>query len=231
MAGQSAFDKQQVQQSSQTEGSGLLEHLNLPPVVIRFIKRNKKNLQRGIIAVVTVVICLSLYNSYRSSRIQKASAALAVAMQTVEPERHEALLGVAVDFSGTPSARWAKAELAHEQMKAGNFKKAAEQYGAVRKKTRNSDPLFALLTFGLAQANEAAGLFEGAIVEYQALQKIAGYEREGVAGLARIYEFQGEVKQALDVYEGYFATFTGQSPDDPAKAEVEEKIARLKAMQ
>lgn len=231
MAGQSAFDKQQVQQSSQGEGSGLLEHLNLPPVVIRFIKRNKKNLQRGIIAVVTVVVCLSLYSSYRSSRIQKASAALAVAMQAVEPQRHESLLSVTADFSGTPSAHWAMAELAHEQMKAGNFKEAAEQYEAVRKKTKTSDPLFALLTFGLAQANEAAGLFEGAIVEYQALQKIAGYEREGVTGLARIYEFQGEVKQALDVYEGYLATLIAQSPDDPARAEIEEKIARLKAMQ
>ena len=231
MAGQSAFDKQQVQQSSQSEDSGLLEHLNLPPVVIRFIKRNKKNLQRGIIAVVTVVVCLSLYSSYRSSRIQKASAALAVAMQAVEPQRHESLLSVAVDFSGTPSAHWAMAELAHEQMKAGNFKEAADQYGDVRKKTKTTDPLFALLTFGLAQADEAAGTFEGAIVEYQALQKIAGYEREGVTGLARIYEFQGEVKQALDVYEGYLATLIAQIPDDPARAEIEEKIARLKAMQ
>ena len=231
MAGQSAFDKQQVQQSSQSEGSGLLEHLNLPPVVIRFLKKNKKNLQIGIITVVAVVVSLTLYSSYRSSRIQKASAALAVAMQAAQPERHESLLGMAADFSGTPSAHWANAELAHEQMKAGNFKEAAEQYGAVREKISGSDPLFALLTYGLAQANEAAGLFDSAIIEYKALQKINGYEREGVTGMARIYEFQGETKQALEVYEEYQATFTGQGQNDPAKLEVDEKIARLKAMQ
>jgi predicted negative regulator of RcsB-dependent stress response len=231
MAGQSAFDSHQVQQSSHSEGSGLLEHLNLPPVVIRYIKKNKRNLQIGVVAVLAVVTCTILYDSYQSNRIQKASAALAVAMQAAEPERHEALIGVAADFSGTPSEYWANAELAHEQMKAGKFKEAAEQYGAVRKKISGSDPLFALLTFGLAQANEAAGTFDAAIIEYKALQKIEGYEREGVTGLARIYESQGELKQALNVYEEYQATFTGKSQDDPAKAELEEKIARLKAMQ
>lgn len=231
MAEQSAFDKQQIQQSSHSEGSGLLEHLNLPPVVIRFIKKNKRNLQIGVVAVVVVVVCLTLYSSYRSSRIQKAAAALAVAMQAAEPERHKALIDLAADFSGTPSAHWANAELAHELMKGGKFKEAAEQYEAVRKKTSSSDPLFALLTFALAQANEAAGLVEAAILEYKALQKIEGFEGEGFTGLARIYEFQGDVKKALDIYEEYLLTFTGQSQNDPVKAGIDEKIARLKALQ
>ncbi len=231
MARQSAFDIQQIQQSSQGDGNGLLEHLNLPPAVIRFIKKNKKNLQIAVIAVVAVVVCWTLYSSYRSNRIQKGSAALAMAMQAPEAERPEALLTVATDFSGTPSAQWANTELAHDQMKAGKYKEAAEQYGAVRKKVSASNPLFALLTFGLAQAHEAAKAFEAAITEYQSLQKIQGYEREGVAGLGRIYEFQGEQKKALDVYESYQATFTGENQSDPAKAEVDEKIARLKAMQ
>ncbi|MEK6201584.1 MAG: tetratricopeptide repeat protein [Desulfobulbaceae bacterium] len=231
MAGQSAFDRQQIQQDSHSEGSGLLEHLNLPPVVIRFIKKNKRKLQIGVVAVLTVVTCSILYDSYRSNRIQKASAALAVAMQTAEPERHNALVGVAADFSGTPSAHWARVELAHEQMKEGKFKEAAEQYGAVRKKISTSDPLFALLTFGLAQANESAGLVEAANLEYKALQKIEGYEGEGFTGLARIYESQGEMKQARDVYEEYLLTLSDQGQNDPVKAKVEEKIARLKAMQ
>lgn len=231
MAGQSAFDKQQIQESSHSEGSGLLEHLNLPPVVIRFVKKNKKSLQIGSIVVAVVVISLTLYSSYRSKRIQNASTALAVAMQTAVPERHKALVAVATDFAGTPSAHWAKAELAHELMKDGKFKEAAEQYGIVRKKINTSDPLFALLTFGLAQANEAAGSFDAAILEYKAMQKIVGYEREGFSGLARIYEAQGNVKQALVVYEEYLSTFTGQNQNDPAKVAVDEKIARLKAIQ
>lgn len=231
MAGQSAFDNKQIQESSHSEGSGLLEHLNLPPVVIRFIKKNKKSLQIGAAVVVVLVIGLTLYSSYRSSRIQQASAALAVAMQAAEPERHKALVGVAADFSGTPSAHWANAELAHGLMKEGKFKEAAQQYGAVRKKISTSDPLFALLTYGLAQANEGAALFEGAILEYKALQKIEGYEGEGFTGLARIYESQGNMKEALAVYEEYLATFTGQNQNDPAKIAVDEKVARLKAMQ
>ncbi|MFH2124067.1 MAG: tetratricopeptide repeat protein [Pseudomonadota bacterium] len=231
MAGQSAFDKQQIQESSHSDTSGLLEHLNLPPVFIRFVKRNKKNLQIGTIVVVVVVISLTLYSSYRSNRIQKASTALSVAMQTAEPERHKALVAVTTDFSGTPSAQWAKAELAHELMKAGKFKEAAEQYGAVRKKINASDPLFALLTFGLAQANEAAGIFDAAILEYKALRQIEGYEGEGFTGMARVYEAQKDIKQALAVYEEYLSTFTGQNQNDPAKIAVDEKIARLKALQ
>jgi predicted Zn-dependent protease len=152
-------------------------------------------------------------------------------MQAVEPERHKALVGVVADFSGTPSAHWANAELAHGLMKEGKFKEAAEQFGAVRKKISDSDPLFALLTFGLAQANEAAGLFDPAILEYKALQKIEGYEGEGFTGLARIYESQGNMKQALSVYEEYLATFSGQNQNNPDKIAVDEKVARLKAMQ
>lgn len=231
MAGQSAFDKQQLQEISHSEGSGLLEHLNLPPVVIRFIKKNKKNLQIGAAVVGLVIISLTLYSSYRSNRIQKASVALVEAMQAKESERHKALVNVTTEFSGTPSAHWASAELTHELMKSGKFKEAAEQYGALRKEISGSDPLFALLTFGLAQADEAAGLLDAAAVEYKALQKIVGYEGEGFTGLARVYESQKNVPQALAVYEEYLATFTGQNQNDPAKLAVDEKITRLKAMQ
>lgn len=231
MAEQSAFDKQQIQDISQIRGSGLLEHLNLPPAVIRFIRKNKKNLQIGAAVVGVVVVSSIGYSSYRTNRIEKASAALAAAMQAVAPERQKALTGVVSDFSGTPSANWASAELAHELMKENKFKEAAEQYGAVRKKINESNPLFGLLTFGLAQANEAAGVFEAAIVEYKALQKIAGYEGEGFTGLARLLESQGDMKQALAVSEEYLATLTGQEQNDPAKMAVNERIARLKAKQ
>lgn len=228
MAG-SAFDKQQIQDIAQSGSGGLLEHLNLPPAVIRFVKKNKIMLQRGAIAVGVVVICLTTYSSYRSNRIQKASAALAAAMQATGAERQKGLQAVAADFSWTPSALWADAELAHELVKEGKFKEAAVQYGAVRNKTSASDPLFALLTFGLAQASEAAGDLETATVEYKALQKIAGYEGEGVSGLARIYEFQGKGQEALALYEEYLATFSGLEQNSPAKLALDEKIARLKA--
>ena len=231
MVEQSAFDKQHIQELSHNEGSGLLEHLNLPPAVIRFIKKNKKNLQIGTVVVGVLVMTLIMYSSYRSNRLQKGSAALAAAMREVEPEKYKALTAVVADFSGTPAAHWANIELAHELMRGANFKQAAELYEAVRKKIRGSDPLFALLTFALAQAHENAGDFEAATVEYKALRKIEGYQGEGFAGLVRIEESQGNVKQALAVCEEYLATFTGQNQNDPAKIALDEKIIRLKAMQ
>jgi len=230
MAGQSAFDKQQLQEISQQGGGGLLEHLNLPPAVIRYVRRNKRNLQNGAIIAAVVIIGLTMYSSYRSSRIEKASAALAIAMQTTGAERQKGLAAVAVDFSGTPSALWADAELGHALVKEGKFKEAAGLYGAVRKKVSASDPLFALLSFSLAQAHEFGGDLEAAILEYKALQKIVGYEGEGFTGLARIHESQGKGQEALAVYEEYLATFPGQEQNSPARVALEEKIARLKAM-
>ena len=229
MAGQSAFDKQQLQEISPEGNVGLLEHLNLPPAVIRYVKKNKKNLQIGAIAAGVIVLCLTMYSSYRTNRIEKASAALAMAMQATGGERHKGLVAVTTDFSGTPSAIWADAEIAHDLITEGKFKEAAEQYGALRKKTSHSAPLYVLLSFSLAQAFEASGDFEAAALDYKALQKIAGYEGEGFSGLARIYESQGKGKEALAVYEEYLASFTGQDQSNPVRIALDEKVARLKA--
>jgi predicted negative regulator of RcsB-dependent stress response len=229
MAGQSAFDKQQLHEISPDGHVGLLEHLNLPPAVIRYVKKNKKKLQIGAAVVGAVVLCLTLYSSYRTNRIEKASSALALAMQATGDERQKGLVVVTTDFSGTPSAIWAAVEIAHDLITAGKFKEAAEQYGVVRKKTSHSDPLHPLLSFGLAQAYEASAEFDAAALEYKALQKIAGYEGEGFTGLARIYESQGKEKEALAVYEDYLATFTGQDQNNPDRVALDEKIARLKA--
>jgi len=229
MAGQSAFDKQQLQEISPERSVGLLEHLNLPPAVIRYVKKNKKNLQIGAAFAAVAVLSLTMYSSYRTNRIEKASAALAIAMQVTGEERHKGLVVVTADFSGTPSAIWADAEMANDLIAAGKFKEAAERFVVVRKKIGDSDPLHALLSFGLAQAHEASGELEAAALEYKALQKIAGYEGEGFSGLARIYESQGKGKEALAVYEEYLAFFPGQEQNNPAKIALDEKVARLKA--
>ncbi len=230
MAGQSAFDKQQIPEISHNSGAGLLEHLNLPPVVIRFVKKNQKNLQIGAVVAGVVIIALTIYSSYRANRMEKASAALATAMQAVEADKYKALTAVAADFSGTPPALWAIVEVAHGLMKTGNYKEAVVQYESVRKKISTSDPLFSLLSFALAQANEGAGALDAAKVDYKILQKTEGYQGEGFNGLARIHESQGKHTEALALYEEYLATFTGQNQNDPEKIAVEEKIARLKGL-
>lgn len=231
MAGQSAFDKQHIQEISHHDHGGLLEHLNLPPVVVRFVKKNKQSLQIGAAVVGVVVVALVLYSSYRTNRIQKASAALAFAMQEVEPEKYKALTAVVADFSGTPAAHWANIELAHELMRGGNYKQASELYEAVRKKIGSGDPLLPLLSFSLAQAHESGGVLEAATDEYKSLRKIEGYQGVGFAGLIRIAESKKDIKQALAVCEEYLATFTGQNQNDPAKVALDEKIIRLKALQ
>jgi predicted negative regulator of RcsB-dependent stress response len=230
MAAQSAFDTQQIQEINPHGSTGLLEHLNLPPVAIRFIRKNKKTLQAVAAGAGVVIIAATIYSSYRVNRMEKASAALATAMQSLEAEKYKALTAVAADFSGTPAAQWAIVEVAHGLMKTGNYKEAVVQYESVRKGTARTNPLFALLSFGLAQAHEGAGDLDAALAEYTTLQKSEGFQGEGYNGMARIYEVQGKHKEALAVYEEYLATFTGQNQNDPEKIAVDEKIARLKSL-
>lgn len=228
MADKSAFNIQHIQQEALITERGLLEHLNLPPSAIRYIRKNMKTIQIALGVLAVLVVGMSVYSSYQGVRAEKASAALAAAMQQSGVDKNKALTAVAADFSGTPSARWARIEMAHGLMQEGKFKEAADGYTAVKKQVRSSSPMIGLLTAALAGAYESDGNFEAALSEYKSLQKMAGYEELSFTGLARVHEAQGDKKQALADLEEYLVTL-GAQPHDPRKAGIDEKIARLKA--
>ena len=115
-------------------------------------------------------------------------------------------------------------------LQKGAFKAAAEKYAEIREKIKATDPLFALVSFGIAQAEEAGKDYDRAFGDYSALSKIEGYQPVGLLGMARIHEIKGEKEKALSVYEQYMATFIGENRNDPEKAFISEKIGRLKAM-
>ncbi len=229
MTGQSAFDKKGIEDDAYVEPSGILDHLNLPAGFVRFVRENKKALQIGLTVIAVIVVVSSLYSSYRVNRIQNAAASLARALQAEETSRINDLEKVANDFSSTPGAIWAKVELAHKALAAGSHKEAADGYKEVRGELSKSDPLLPLLSYSIAQVEEAAGNNDQAIIEYTSLQKESGYESLAYDGLARIYKIKGDNKQALATYEEYLSSFTGVQQNSPEKIELEEKIARLKA--
>lgn len=231
MAGESAFNKRHVEPSTLSDVEGLLEHLNLPPAAIKYIREHKKTLQIVAGLVLVLVVGLAVYDSYRDKRIEAAASALAVAQQKGPEEKAGALEKVVSDFSGTTSALWAGVELAHLDMQTGKFAEAADKYQKIRNDLDASDPLFALTIFGVAQAREANNDYPEAFAAYQELKEIDGYQTIAYTGMARIQESQGKTDDALKTLTEFLATLTDKPATDPGKQLVEEKIARLKARQ
>ncbi len=228
MSDQSAFNQNQVAENAYTETSGVLDQLNLPPGVVSFVRKNKRILQVSGAIIVVVVVAGSLYNSYRTNRLENGASSLSISMDATGEDQVKALEHVVTDFSGTPSALWATTELGHLAMKEGDYKKAGEHYAGVRDKISKSNPMYGLVTFAIAQADEAGKNYMGASATYSILKGIEGYKDEGYLGMARVLEAQGEKEKALAVYEEYLGSFLGEAQNDRATRMIQEKITRLR---
>lgn len=231
MAGESAFNKRHVEASTLSDVEGLLEHLNLPPAAISYIRKNKRMVQIVIAVVIAAIVAWSLYGSYREKRIERASSALAVALEKGPAEKAAALEKVFADFAGTSSALWAKVELAHLDMQNGKFAEAAGKFSKIKEDLDAADPLYALTVFGIAQAQEANHDYQEATATYGLLKDIEGYQLIAHTGIARIQETQGETAKAIETLNKYLASLDGTPAVDANKKFVEEKLARLKVRQ
>lgn len=228
MAGQSAFEKLHVEEKKADLG-GLLEELNVPDKVVQYVRRKQKTIYVIIFIVIVAVVAWSLYGSYTEKKTMNSSSALAIAKSEPENVRGEALQKVINDFPGTKAAMWATVELAHSDMQNKNYSAALEKYGSVREGMKESDPAFALLVYGIAQALEMDNKYEQAYAEYSTLKRIKGFEGIGYPGMARIKEMQGETTKALEIYDEYRSSITGENQNNPDMLFLEEKISSLKA--
>lgn len=231
MAGESAFDKKLSAETNMDKVEGLLEHFNLPPKVIDFIRINQRLIQLGIAVVVIAVVVWSLYGSYRERIREEASSALSVALQSEQAARADALRAVAEKYDSTSSALWARVELAHLDMQKGLFDEASKQYQAILSDVKTSTPLYPLIIFSLAQSLEGAKRYQEAFNQYDLLKDIKGFEQMAYTGMGRIEEAQGNNDKAIAIYNNFLLSLG----DDPAYAqvqtEIDSKIARLKALQ
>jgi len=224
----SAFNPNELEEKLYVEPKGVLDQLNLPAGVVRFIRKNKRILQITGILMVIVVVTGSLYNSYRIKRAEDSASSLSISMEATGANKVKALQQVVTDYSGTASALWASTELGHMAMKDGDYKKAGGYYAEVREQISQSNPMFGLLTFGIAQAEEADKNYTSASASYSSLKEIDGYKDEGFMGMARVFEAQGEQQKALAVYEEYMGSFLGEEKNERLARMIQEKITRLR---
>ena len=228
MSEKSPFNLKHASEVAYVEPSGVLDQLNLHPSIVSFIRENKKLLQVVGIVTVVLVVSISLYTSYRESKLEKAANSLAISMEAEGDAQKEALHHTATEFAGTPSAVWADIELAHLAMKNGSFEEAANRYATVRESVKNSNPVYGLLTYGVAQAQEAGKNYDGSSSMYSELKTIEGYKDEAYLGMARVLEAQGELEKAIGVYEEYLGTMLGENANPRAKQMIQEKMTRLR---
>ena len=231
MSERSAFDQSQVAEEAYVEPSGVLDQLNLPPGAVKFLRKNKTLLIVIAVVVTILVVTVSLYNSYRTNRLESSASELSLSMVAEGDAKMAALEQVVTDFSGTPSALWAATELGHMAMKANQYKKAEEYYSQTREKISSSNPMYGLLTFAVAQAEEADKNYGAASASYMTLKGIEGYKDEGYLGMSRVLEAQGENAQAVCVYEEYLGSFLGESPNERVTGMIQEKITRLRVQE
>jgi predicted negative regulator of RcsB-dependent stress response len=229
MASDSAFNKRLTAETTLDKVEGLLEHFNLPPRVIRFIRANLRLIQFAVAILVAAIVFWSLYSSYREQQREAGASALSKAMLESQDSQAKALVKVAEEFASTSSALWAKIELAHLDMQKGAFVDAGEKYRTVLSEINNSSPLHPLVLFSLAQSLEAAKKFPEADKEYDLLKNRKGYEYIAYSAMGRLEEVQGNNEKAIAVYNNFLLSIGDDPSFAQAKEQIEGKIARLKA--
>jgi len=229
MSSESAFNKRLTEETKMDQVEGVLEHFNLPPKVIDFIRENQRLIVASLVVVLIAVVTWSLYSSYRKGVVQDAASMLSLALQEKGDSKITSLTNVVDKYGTTTSAQWAKIELAHQDMKNGAFAAAAEKYQQELEEFDTSSPLYPLLVFGTGQALEADKKYTDASAQYNILKEISGYEHIGYSGLARIEESQGNFKKAYTVYNNYLLNVGNEPSSAQARTAIEEQIARLKA--
>lgn len=230
-ASESAFNKRLAPETTADKVEGLLEHFNLPPKVITFIRAHLRQIQIALVLVIITVVTWSLYGSYRERITEEASSALSSAMAEKDDVRANALRAVVEKYGSTSSAIWARVELAHLDMKNGAFRESSEKYSAILTDVDLSNPLYPLVLFSLAQALEQDGQYDKASSRYDQLKEFKGFEYIGFSGMGRLEEAQGKIDKAIAIYNN-FVLFAGDDPSlSQSLMEIDSKIARLKALQ
>lgn len=230
MATESAFDKKLTAETAIDQVEGLLEHFNLPPRAIAYIRKNMRMIQIGLGIIAIGVVTWSLYGSYAERRVEEAASSLAVAIQKSDDEKISALQQVVKEYANTTSATWAEIELAHSKMAEAQYDQAVDKYKSILENTKSDNALYPLVVYGIAQGFEGMGNYSESSGQYNILKDIKGYEHIGYSGMGRVEEAAGDTEKAIAIYNNFILAIGDDPSFSQAKTEMEAKIARLKAL-
>ncbi len=231
MAEQQGAEKRQQDLPPLFQGAGLLEQFNLPPKLIRFLRRHQRTLWLLLSACIVLAVAVAAYNTYQDSRMEKAAIALDAALQNKDARR-EMLQQVQNDYAATPSALWAAIALARMDEEEKKTDEAIQRYQAVRAKLEQKSPLIPLVLGKLAALEEEKKNGDAALAYYQEMAKLDGFAADAYLNMGRIYEEQGKKDDALGMYKQFLdftAVTTEASGTDPRRQMIQSHIELLQA--
>ena len=211
--------------------SGLLEQFNLPPKLIRFLRRNQRAIWAVLVAAIVLALAIAGYNAYTDHRRAKGAEALDRAMQAGEGRR-DLLQQVRDEYSSTPSALWAEVALARMDEQDNKAGEAIQRYQAVRAKLGPNSQLMPLVLGKLAVLEEQSKNWDASLAYYQELAKLDGFAADAQLNMGRLYEAQGKKDEALGMYKKFLeftAVTTEQNGEDPRRQMIQSHIELLQA--
>jgi len=232
MADQSAFDRNKIETSAMSETSGILDQLNLPPAVVSFLQKNQRMLWIIVAVLAVSVTAVSLYGSYRNYQINKATSALDAALLATGDTSADLLQQITEKYSATPSALWARIELAKIAVNKEDLAGAIAQLQVVNSRLTAKDSLKPLVLYRLAGLHEKMRNFTAAIGLYQELTAFSGFAADAHYAMGRVYVAMDQKTEAVEQYQKYLS-LTEEAPGgvmrqpDPQRTLVEYTIKKL----
>ena len=201
MVESNSFENKEEETIDIEHKDGLLEELDLPPNVIKFIRENSQRLQIAAVCIVILILGWTYYDYHAQNVENEASAALnAAILETDDSSRIELLKNVEQDFSGTEAALWSKIEQAHLSSQAGNYEDALVIYNELLGDIDADSPLKPLLQYNIGLAYENSGDLDNALGHYAKLAGFKGFEVKAIIAQGRIHEIKNDRSEALRLY-------------------------------
>jgi predicted negative regulator of RcsB-dependent stress response len=231
MSQQSAFDRQNIEESAVIKPPGLLEQLNLPPVVVTFLRKNQQTVWIVTGCIALVVVAVAIYNQYAAGREEKAAIAFTVAMQSEGAAKQELLAQVVDEYGSTSSGLWGRIELAHLAVEQGELVKAIQAFNEVKNEVSPKNPVTPLILFALGSLYEKNNELDKAVDSFSQLSAYKGFEASSFEGMGRLYELQGQKEKAVEMYRKALATDPEADPlqsGNPNRETIQARIDYLR---
>lgn len=224
MTEHTVFSKKHAETMAQDQRA-ILEELNLPPEVIKFLRGNAQIIQIVLIVAVLAILGWEGYGKYTSTQQNRSANMLYEAMKVDGDQRVTQLKALSAKYGASGSGLWGTIELGHVAFKEGKFDEAASLYESTLGSVSADSPLFPLVQYNLAQAYENLQDQAKAKAAYQKLAEIKGFSGEAMLGLARIAEIEGKPDEARTQYQAYVDL--PETKAGPTKEWAQDKIHTL----
>ena len=182
-------------------------HLTLQDQLLTWFEKNKRQVMIGSVAVAVIAAIAGFYVWHQEQVQTDASEALTKITSPASaggaPATTDAILKVAADFPGSEAAKRAILLAAGNYFAEGKYKEAQAQFEKFLRDNRES-AFAGQALLGVASCKDALGLTADAVTAYKDIVDHHGSDSiapQARFALGRLYETQGKLELARDLYQ------------------------------